>query len=102
MPEIIHGLPTKYGWRVLYPENLKLGKYTDLAAGVLINAQYGVEIGKYTQIGPYVCILSSNTINDVFGVIKIGKNCRIGAFSLILPNVIIPENSFIKAYSVIK
>lgn len=100
-PEIIHGVPTKYGWTVLYPENLTLEPYTDIAAYVLINAMEGVTIGEGSQVGPFTSILSANTINNIYGKIKIGKNVRIGAYSLILPGVEIPDNVFIKAQSIV-
>jgi len=102
MPKIEHSIPTEYGWTVLHPGNLKLGKYTDIAHGVLINAQKGVEIGEGTQIGPYCCILSRNTINETEGKITIGSSVRIGAYCLILPGAVIPDGSFIKAYKVVK
>lgn len=102
MPIIEHGKPTNYGWTVLYPQNLILGKYTDIASLVLINSRYGVEIGEGTQIGPFTAILSDNSINQTHGKIKIGKNVRIGSHVLILPNTIIQDNVFIKSHSIIK
>jgi acetyltransferase-like isoleucine patch superfamily enzyme len=100
-PKLVHGKPNKYGWIVFYPENIVLGKYTDIGYGTIINAKYGIEIGEETQIGPYCCIYSYNTINGTEGKVVIEKYARIGAYSLILPNAYIPKDAFIKAKSII-
>lgn len=102
MPDIKHGVPNQYGWIVLFPENFVLGKYTDLAYGVFINAKYGVTVEEDVQIGPYVCILSDNTINNTSGRIFIGKGAMIGAYTLILPGVTIEPGQYIKARSNLK
>jgi acetyltransferase-like isoleucine patch superfamily enzyme len=101
-PEIINGQPTIYGWTVINSKKFTLGRFTDIAFGCFINAKYGVEIEEDVQIGPFCAILSDNSINNTHGKIKIGKGSRIGAYTLILPNVEILPNSFIKARSIIK
>ena len=101
-PQIKHGEPTKYGWVVLYPEHFKLGKYTDIAWGCFVNARYGVTIEENVQIGPFTSILSDNSINNTHGPITIKGGANIGAYSLILPNVIIENGEFVKAYSIRK
>ena len=98
---MVHGKPTKWGWVPYYPEGITIGKNSDIGWASFINGKYGVIIGEGTQIGPYTGILSANTINNTFGSIKIGKNVRIGSHSLILPNTNIPDNAFIRAYSLI-
>ena len=90
-----------YGWRCQNKDGLKLGKYTDIGFGTYLNAKFGIEIGDGTQIGSNVSIYSINTENDTNGPVKIGKDCLIGSFSLILPNSIIPDGSKIKAYSIV-
>jgi len=99
MPEILHGQQTKYGWVVLFPENLILSKHVDIGYGTFINAKHGVIIAEEVEIGPYCCILSDNSINNKSGCIIINSGVKIGAYSLILPNSIIKRNSFIKARS---
>lgn len=101
-PRIVHGNPTKFGWVVLYPKGLDLQKNTDLAWGVFINAHYGVRIEEGAQLGPYVVVTSDNTINNTRGPIIIKRNARVGAFALLLPNVVIEENEFVKAHSIRK
>lgn len=100
-PKIEHKKFTAYGWLVLYPENLKLGKYTDIGAFTLINAKHGVFIGNQVEIGPHCSLITNNTIEKTKGPIILKKNCRIGSHSTIMPNVTIGENSLIGAYSFI-
>lgn len=90
---------TKYNYIVQYPENLKLGKNFDVGEFTYINAQYGVEINDYVQIGSHCSIYSHSTIDDKKGPIILKKNCRIGTHSTIMPNVTIGENSIVAAYS---
>ena len=102
MPEIKHGIPTKYGWIVSHPENLVLGWGVDIGAFSYLQAKEGIKIGKYTQIGGGVKIYSISTIDNRSSAITIGKNCKIGANSVIMPGVIIEDNSIIGALSFIK
>ena len=102
MPEIRHGVPTIYGWMVLNPAGLRLAKFTDIGWGTFINARYGVTIEEEVEIGPFCAILSDNSINGTCGLIVIGKGAKIGAYSLILPNVLIEAGTFIKARSIVK
>jgi acetyltransferase-like isoleucine patch superfamily enzyme len=97
--EIVDGKPTKYNWVVQYPENLELGKYTDIGAFTYINSKYGVKIDEYVQIGSHCSIYSVSTIDDKKGKVIINKNARIGSHSTIMPNVEIGENSIIGAHS---
>lgn len=98
-PKIVHGIPTKYNWVVLYPENLKLGKFTDIGAFSLIDAKYGVEIGDYAQLGSHVSVYSHSTINNKRGRVVIGRNAKIGSHSVIMPGVTIGDNSIVGALS---
>lgn len=91
-----------YGWRCQNYEGLKLGKYTDIGFGTYINAKYGVEIGENTQIGGGTFIYSEDTIDGTNGKIVIKENCKIGSNSVLLPNVIIGNNSVVGAFSLIK
>ena len=98
-PEIEHNKLTKYNWLVQYPENLKLGKYTDIGAFTYINAKYGVVIEDYVQIGSHCSIYSISTIDNKKGKVIIRKNARIGSHSVVMPGVEIGENSIIGAFS---
>jgi acetyltransferase-like isoleucine patch superfamily enzyme len=98
-PEIENGELTKYNWLVQYPENLKLGKYTDIGAFTYINAKYGVVIEDYVQIGSHCSIYSISTIDNKKGKVVIRKNARIGSHSVVMPGVKIGENAIVGAFS---
>lgn len=100
-PLIQHAIPTEWGWVVLYPQKFNLQRFVDIGWGTFINARYGVELNEECQIGPYSSILSDNTIDNQNGKVIIGKGAKIGAYSLILPNVIINPGEFIKARSIV-
>jgi len=100
LPEIKHGIPTKYNYVVLYPENLILGKNFDIGAFTFINANYGVTLEDDVQIGSHCSIYSKNTIDGTKGTVLIKKGTKIGSHSVILPNSIV--DGYYKAFSLIK
>lgn len=100
-PKIIHNIPTIFNWVVGHPEGLELGDNVDIGAFTYIMAKYGVIIEDDVQIGGGCHIYSHNTINNTKGKVIIKKGAKIGAHSVILPNVIIEENQLIKAGSII-
>jgi len=100
-PEIIEGKLTKYNWLVQNKEGLKLGYKTDIGAFTYINAKFGVEIQDNVQIGSHCSIYSVSTIDNKKGKVIIKKNARIGAHSVILPNVTIGNNTIIGAHSLV-
>jgi len=90
---------TKWGWVVHHPENLRLGKYTDIGIFTYINAQYGVIIEDFVQIGSHCSIYTISTIDGRKGRVIIKKNARIGSHSVVMPGVTIGENAIIGAFS---
>lgn len=98
-PEIEEGKPTKYNWVVQHKENLRLGYRTDIGAFTYINAKYGVNIEDYVQIGSHCSVYSVSTIDDKRGPVTLRKNCRIGAHSVVMPNVTVGENAVVGAMS---
>jgi len=98
-PEIEENKPTKYNWIVQHKEGLKLGYKTDIGAFTYINAKNGVVIEDYVQIGSHCSIYSVSTIDNKEGVVVLKKNCKIGSHSIIMPGVIVGENSIIGACS---
>lgn len=98
-PEMEHGKLTKWNWIVQHPQNLILGKKTDIGTFTYINALHGVEIQDEVQIGSHCSIYSVSTIDDKQGKVTLKRNCRIGTHSSIMPGVTVGENSIVGAYS---
>lgn len=98
-PKIEEGKLTEWNWMVQGVENFKLGENTDIGAFSYINARAGVEIEDNVQIGGGVKIYSISTIDGKSGKVVLKKNCRVGAQSVIMPGVIIGENSVVGALS---
>lgn len=98
-PKIEEGKLTKYNWLVQNKENLKLGCKTDIGAFTYINAKNGVIIEDCVQVGSHCSIYSVSTIDQKKGRVNLKKNCKIGSHSLVMPGVIVGENSIIGAFS---
>ena len=98
-PEIEHGRLTKYNWMVQHPENLTLGRETDIGAFTYINAKHGVVIEEGVQIGSHCAIYSVSTIDDKEGRVVLKKHCRIGSHSTVMPGVTVGENAVVGAHS---
>ena len=101
-PEINHNQLTKWNWTVAYPHKLKLGDNVDIGAFTYINAKCFVDIEDDVQIGGGCHIYSDNTIDGTCGPVLLKKGCKIGAHSVILPNVVVGRNSTIGAFSLAK
>ena len=90
---------TQWGWRVTYKENFFLGKNVQIGSFTMIDAENGVIIEDECKIGPGVNILSTSTIDNKRGLIKLKKCCSIGANSTIMPGIIIGEKAIVGAQS---
>jgi acetyltransferase-like isoleucine patch superfamily enzyme len=90
---------TKWSWMVQYPENLQLGKLTDIGAFTYINAEYGVLIEDFVQIGSHSAIYSFSSIDGRKGKVSIKRNARVGSHCIIMPGVTIGENAIIGSFS---
>ena len=101
-PVMKHGEMTKWLWVVFRPENLKLGRKTDIGAFTAIFAHHGVEIGDEVQIGSHCSIYSLNTEDNTSGKVTICRGAKIGAHATIMPGVTIGEGAVIGAYSFVK
>jgi len=100
-PVIKHGEFTKWFWLVWHPENLVLGRETDIGAFTYINALYGVEIGDKVEIASHCSIYSISTIDGKTGKVVLGENCKIGSHSTIMPGVTIGRGAVVGAHSFI-
>jgi len=98
-PNIKENKLTKYNWLVQNKRGLKLGDKTDIGAFTCINARHGVVIEDNVQVGSHCSIYSVSTIDNKAGRVTLGKNCRIGAHSVIMPGVTVGENSVVGAFS---
>ncbi len=98
-PEIEDGKPTKYNWVVQHVDGFKLGYKTDIGAFSYINAQNGVIIEDFVQIGSHCSIYSVSTIDRKEGSVLLKKNCRIGSHSVVMPGVTVGENAVVGAFS---
>ena len=98
-PKILEGKLTRYNWLVRHKNNLELGCNTDIGAFCFINAEKGVVIEDYVQVGSHCSIYSVSTIDKKEGKVTLKKNCKIGSHSVIMPGVTIGENSIIGAMS---
>ena len=100
-PEIENGVMTQYNWVVQNIDQFELGYKTDIGAFTYINAQYGVVLEEYVQIGSHCSIYSISTIDNKQGKVHLKKNSKIGSHSTIMPNITIGENSIVGANSLV-
>lgn len=98
-PKIEHGKLTKWNWVVYHPQNLKLGRKTDIGAFTAIFAHHGVVIGDEVQIGSHCTLYSASTIDEKEGPVILERNCRIGSHSIVMPGVTVGENTIVGAQS---
>jgi acetyltransferase-like isoleucine patch superfamily enzyme len=98
-PKIKDGEPTIYQWIVRNTDRFTLGYKTDIGAFSYINAQKGVIIEDFVQIGSHCSIYSVSTIDNKQGEVRLKRGCRIGSHSVIMPGVTIGEGSIIGAFS---
>ena len=76
-----------------------MGKGTDIGAFTYIQAQEGVEIGNFAQLGSHCSVYSVSTIDNKKGKVVIGRNARIGSHSVIMPGVTIGSDTVVGAMS---
>ena len=95
-----HGM-TQWYWRVLGIENFKLGDRVEIGSFTVIDAKEGVIIEDDVKIGWSCSIFSDSTIDNKKGKIILKKGCKIGANSVILPGIIVGENSLVGANSLV-
>jgi acetyltransferase-like isoleucine patch superfamily enzyme len=91
------------------PQNIKRGKevYPGDSPGVYIDANNGVVIGDYTNLGPNVGLISSNhdfVNNDVYSKhppIEVGRFCWFGKGATVLPGVKLGDFTIVGAGAVV-
>lgn len=101
--------PVHFTSRVICPEKIKrgIGVYPGDSMGNYIQANNGIEIGDYTNIGPGVGIISANhdpidnSKHRPAPPIKIGRHCWIGMNAVILPGVELGDYVIVGAGAVV-
>lgn len=92
-----------------HPQGLTkgVGTFPGDSPGVYINANNGVHIGDYTNLGPQVGIISSNhnfIDNDTIvkaEPIRIGRFCWLGMSAKVLPGVVLGDFTIVGAGTVV-
>jgi acetyltransferase-like isoleucine patch superfamily enzyme len=84
---------------VRHPKKFQLGNKVDIGSFTYIQAQEGVILEDYVQIGSHCSIYSVSTIDNKRGLVHLKKNSKLGSHSLVMPGVTIGENSTVGAYS---
>ena len=92
---------TQWHWKVLHKENFILGNNTQIGSFTVIDAENGVTIEDDVKIGWNCTIMSYSSIDRKSGRVILNKNSKIGANSVIFPNITIGENSVIGANSLV-
>jgi acetyltransferase-like isoleucine patch superfamily enzyme len=88
--------------RFLKLVGLKMGKSSVLAGSELFHDPYMIEIGEQTMIGGWSQITGHVGEKKLMvKKVKIGDNCLIGGFSVILPGVVIEDNVTLGLHSVV-
>lgn len=90
---------TQWFWRVLHQDNLKLGKNVQIGSFTVIDAMNGVDIEDDVQIGFGCSILSHSSIDGKDGRVVLGRNCRLGSNSVVMPGISIGPNAIVGANS---
>jgi len=101
-PPILENKPNKYNWIVQHKEGFKMGTQIDIGQFTYINAVNGVTIEDFVQIGSHCSIYSKSTIDNTSGRVILKKNCKIGTHSVVMPGVVVGENSVVGACSFVK
>ena len=90
---------TQWYWLARHKENLVIGDRVEIGNFTIIGAEYGVEIQDDVRIGYHCTIMSDSTVDNKHGKILLKRNCAIGVYSTIMPNVTVGENAIVGAYS---
>ncbi|MBL7124605.1 MAG: acyltransferase [Dehalococcoidales bacterium] len=90
---------TQWYWLVRHRENFKLGRNVEIGCFTIIGCEYGVEIQDDVKIGYHCTIMSDSTVDNKQGKVLLKRGCKIGANSVIMPNITIGENAVVGANS---
>jgi len=92
---------------IKYPKNLKIGDYSTLNDGVLLNCKGGISIGKHCRLSSNSQLHSTGLSIDEFPrthkskKIILKDNVWLGSSSVVTMGVVIGENSTVGALSLV-
>lgn len=92
---------------IKYPRNLKIGNYTTINDGVLLNCKGGILIGKHCRISSNSQLHSTGLSIDEFPRVHKSKkiiledNVWLGSSSVVTKGVVIGKNSTVGALSLV-
>ena len=98
-PKVEEGKLTEYNWIVQHKDKLEMGYGVDIGAFTYINAKNQVTIEDHVQIGSHCSIYTVSTIDGKKGPVILRRRSKIGTHSVIMPGVIVGENSTVGAFS---
>ena len=91
--------------RILRSIGVKIGKDVSIGLSAMLDVFWpeNIEIGDNSIIGYGAILLGHEFLVDEWrtGKVRIGKNCVVGAQSLVMPGVTIGDGSIVAAYSLV-
>lgn len=98
--------------------DIEIGHHVHIGANVLLTGRYGIKIGDYSGLSPFVLLLTGSddfsgrsminpTVPDEYkpflktGPVAVGRSSMVGAHSTIMPGVIIGDGVAVGAYSLV-
>jgi len=92
---------TQWFWRVTTREKFSLGSNVEIGSFTIIDAKNSVSIEDNVKIGWGCAIMSNSTVDGKKGPIILKEGCKVGAHSVIFPNIIVGKNALIGANSLV-
>ena len=92
---------TQWFWRVTNREKFSLGNNVEIGSFTIIDAKNSVSIEDKVKIGWGCAIMSNSTVDGKKGPIILKEGCKVGAHSVIFPNIIVGKNALIGANSLV-
>lgn len=106
------GSTIREGCHFIQPSKIRIGKWSGIGRGCMLEAIGGIEIGDLVRIGPNVSFFSTNHVIDrvdvpirsqgnILNPIRIGSDVWIGAGAIVLSGVVVGDGAVIGAGSVV-
>jgi acetyltransferase-like isoleucine patch superfamily enzyme len=108
------GCRIREGAKILAPEKFRCGEYVFIGEGSILDAQGGLTVGDYTQLGLHVLVWTHSSHKQAlhgetgltreriqYSPTRIGSSCFIGGPSVVLPGVTIGDRVIVPPMSVV-